>query len=133
MTAALGEIESGRVLQGLARLGDAWIGVSAGSNDRMPRFSETKFKDSLPILLDAMSDADRSDLTLLLTILGYCPKWSMSFFIRSLFFGSKIPGSFGAFFRTVRISLKGLIVTLYYDSSAVLDCLEYQVRVQPKD
>ena len=122
-----------RMVVGLARLGDTWIGAEDHSSDPMLRFSETDFKNSLPILLDAMSETDRRDLTLLLKILSYLPVWSFPFLIRFLFLGSRIPGWGGAFFRTVRIALKGLIVTLYYDSPIVLGRLKYEIHVQPKD
>lgn len=97
-------------LEGLRKAGEIMV---PGDED-LPSFSSVELADQVDRALPYMRDSDREDFAALMTLFGYLPK----FLIRFILFVSTLdwtfPGKAGATLRTLRIGLKGVVMSLYY-------------------
>lgn len=121
---------SRRQLRGLDRLGDVFL---PGDAD-LPAFSRIGCARDVDAVLEHLREADRSDLRLLLTILGWMPALLVGAFVwlteRG---GRRLPGRLGALLRFARIGTRGLVMSLYWSHPAVLDAIGYEVGVVHDD
>ena len=116
-------------LRGLDRLGDAYL----PGDGTLPSFSDTGCSREIDAVLEHLPEQDRSDLGLLLRILGWLPAFLVAAFVWVTERGDSIPGAPGALLRFARIGTRGLVMSLYWDDPEVLRLIDYEVGVVVDD
>ncbi|MFE8073144.1 hypothetical protein QQM79_18940 [Marinobacteraceae bacterium S3BR75-40.1] len=124
-----------RQLAALNRLGDILLPGAAG----LSRFSQTDAITEIDRVLAPVPEADRRDLSMLLTVLGWLPNGALRGLMRVLAGRAAWPSLCQGPMRLLDISLRGLVFTLYYSNqrglgakgAEVHDVLAYQVHCQP--
>jgi hypothetical protein len=112
-------------LRGLDRLGDVYL----PGDGTLPAYSATGCSRDIDDVLEYLPEQDRSDLGMLLGILGWLPRFLVAFFVWLTERGESIPGGLGALLRFARIGTRGLVMSLYFDHPDVLRIMEYEVGV----
>lgn len=112
-------------LRGLDRLGDVYL----PGDGVLPAFSATGCSSEIDSVLEYLPDGDRSDLGLLLRILGWVPAFLVAGFVWLTERGESVPGGLGALLRFARIGTRGLVMSLYWDHPEVLAAIDYEVGV----
>lgn len=133
----MSRILSPRQMTGLNKLGDAFI----PGDEIFPSFSQLGCSEHADAVISHIPPEDQKDLKLLLTLISF---WA-PFFVRSLIsfleISIHLPGPIGAFFRTVRFGIKGVVVSLYYSGrkgkkftgKTPLELIGYNVEVYRGD
>lgn len=114
-----------RQLRGLDKLGDVYL----PGDGELPAFSATGCASEIDSVLEYLPEGDRSDLGLLLRILGWLPVFLVAAFVWLTERGESFPGGVGALLRFARIGTRGLVMSLYFDHPEVLRVLDYEVGV----
>ena len=120
---------SAHQLRGLDRLGDVYL----PGDGVLPCFSATGCSREIDSVLGYLPEGDRSDLGLLLRILGWLPAFLVAGFVWLTERGESIPGGLGALLRFARIGTRGLVMSLYWSDAAVLAAIDYEVGVVTDD
>lgn len=118
-----------RQLRGLDRLGDVYL---PGDGD-LPAFSASGCAHRIDDVLEYLPEGDRSDLGLLLRILGWVPRFVVAAFVWLTERGDSVPGPVGALLRFARIGTRGLVMSLYWSHAPVLAAIDYEVGVVRDD
>lgn len=116
-------------IRGLVKLG----GVIAPGGNGLPTFAGCGCAYDIDRVLDHMPESDRSDVKLLLRVLGLLPAFLVAAFVRLLDASIHVPGSLGSFLRFARIGVRGLVMSLYWANSEVHRALDYDVSVYTGD
>jgi hypothetical protein len=111
------------------KVGDVLVPGAAG----FPKFSSSGVVKQVDRLLDHMPPGDLGDLKVLLTILGFFPPFMIAAVMRLLEWAPRIPGPIGAVLRLVRLGLRGIIMSLYFQDARVHQALGYRVSVYTDD
>jgi hypothetical protein len=111
------------------KVGDALIPGAPG----FPKFSSSGVVKEVDRLLDHMPSSDLGDLKMLLTILGFFPQFLVAAVMRLLEWAPRIPGPLGAILRLIRLGLRGIIMSLYFQDARVHQTLGYRVSVYTGD
>lgn len=118
-----------RQLRGLDRLGDVYL----PGDGTLPSFSESGCASRIDDVLEYLPEADRSDVGLLLRILGWLPRLFVAAFVWMTERGGSLPGPPGALLRFARIGTRGLVMSLYWSHPPVLEAIDYHVGVVRDD
>jgi hypothetical protein len=116
-------------VQGVRKLGNVMFPGGEG----FPSFSDCDCVRHLDRILDFMPEQDLKDLGMLALLLAWLPKPVVRFFIWILDRGVSWPGPIGAQLRTIRLGVRGLILSLYYGDPAVQKEVGYEVSVYVGD
>lgn len=130
MTTTSSRFLSHRKLRGLDKLGDVFL----PGDGELASFSASGCARDIDSVLEHLPEGDRSDLGLLLTLLGWMPL----LFVRGFVWltergGDALPGGLGALLRFARIGTRGLVMSLYWSDPAVLRAIDYEVGVVVDD
>ena len=98
-----------------------------------PSFSVSGCARHLDRILDYMPAQDLKDLGMLLMLIAILPRPLVKGFVWLVEKGSGWPGPLGALIRTIRLGVRGLIMSLYYGDSAILERVNYRVGVYTDD
>lgn len=120
---------SERQIRGLEKIGM----VMFPGDEEFPSFRETRCARHLDRILDYMPAQDLKDLGLLLGLMAALPRSFVKAFLALVESLSAMPGPVGALMRTIRLGLRGLIMSLYYGDPAVHERIGYQVGVYTAD
>lgn len=112
-------------LRGLDRLGDVYL----PGDGVLPSFSAAGCAREIDSVLEHLPESDRSDLGMLLRVLGWMPLLLVRAFVWLTEHGESLPGSPGALLRFARIGTRGLVMSLYWDDPEVLRLIDYEVGV----
>src|SRR5579885_224397 len=116
-------------LRAIEKVGDIMIPGDA----ELPRFSSTGCVSQVDRILDYMPEADLKDLKMLLGILAFFPGFLLALLFRVIEASPAVPGPLGSILRQIRLGMRGLIMSLYYGDSSVLNKLGYKVTVYTAD
>ena len=116
-------------IKAVNKIGDLMLpGVGA-----MPSFSKTGCVQDIDRLLDYVPSGDLADLKVLLLLLGLMPRSFVAALLwvleRSIF--SSFPGA--GLMRTIRLGLRGIIMSLYYGHPIIHERMQFQVGVYLDD
>jgi len=120
---------SRRQLRGLDKLGDVFL----PGDEAMPSFSASGCATSIDGVLAYLPAADRKDLGLLLTVLGWLPALLVAGLVALIGSANSLPGPLGALMRFARIGTRGLVMSLYWSHPTVLRAISYEVDVFTDD
>lgn len=120
---------SPRQLRAIERIGD-WMIPGDGE---MPRFSELGCISQVARILDYMPASDVGDLKTLLTLLSFFPGFLLGMFLRLVERSPAMSNPLGGLLRTIRLGLRGLVMSLYYDHPRILGAIGYEVGVYTGD
>lgn len=119
-----------RHLAALNRIGD----VLVPGDGELPRFSSLNCVSQVGRITAYMPEADFKDLRMLLGILSFFPGFALAVLFRLIEFAPSVPGPIGGgLLRTIRLGIRGLIMTLYYADPRVLKGVGYDVGVYTGD
>ena len=113
----------------------------APGDEHFPSFKALGCAEHFETIGVHMPPGDRKDLVMLLTVFGFIPKPLVYLFLRQLEWSAYVPGLFGgAFFRFLRLGLRGIVWSLYYSGwkgsgvsvTSPLEVLGYQVHMDPR-
>src|ERR1700722_7753052 len=108
-------------IQGVRKLGDVMFPGGEG----FPSFSGCDCVRHLDRILDFMPGQDLKDLGMLAALLSALPRFLVRFFVWILDSGVSWPGPIGAQIRTIRLGVRGLILSLYYGDPAIHKEIDY--------
>jgi hypothetical protein len=120
---------SNRQLQGVLKIGD----VLLPGGDGLLSFSQSNQIIHIDRILDYMPAPDTKDLGMLLSFLGILPGSFLCALWWLIDSSYRWPGNIGATLRLIRISLRGLILSLYFSEGPALDAMGYKVSVYTAD
>lgn len=112
MTLGASQYFSIRQLRAVDRLGD----IIVPGNQRLPRFSDLGCSEHIDITLTNAHPDDIAALSALLSVLACLPDAGIKGIVRLSAWGAAKPSAFGAPFRMLNTSLRGLIYSLYYSN-----------------
>jgi hypothetical protein len=105
----------------------------APGDGELPKFSSLNCVSQVGRITAYMPEADFRDLKMLLGILSFFPGFMLAALFRLIEFAPSVPGPLGGLFRTIRLGMRGLIMTLYYADPRVLKVVGYEVSVYTGD
>jgi hypothetical protein len=122
-------------LQGLNRLGDALIPGDA----QLPVFSTTGCIERIDTVMAPAHPDDRVAFGYLLQVFRFLPVVAIRFVMGLIAQGMRLPAQWGAPFRLLDISLRGVVYSLYYSDHrqtdphvrSVHDAIGYRVSCPP--
>lgn len=116
-------------IQGVEKIGNVMFPGGEG----FPSFIEIHCARHLDRILDYMPQQDLKDLGMLLSLMAILPAGMVRGFVCLLEMLSGFPGPVGGLVRTIRIGLRGLIMSLYYGDPAIQELVGYDVSVYTAD
>ncbi|MBI3542826.1 MAG: hypothetical protein HY075_06075 [Deltaproteobacteria bacterium] len=128
MTSISKHLSAGQV-RGLEKVGDVLL---PGFGD-LASFSTSHCVRHADRVLDYMTAQDLGDLKMLLTLLGFAPRFCVALLMRLLELSPAVPTPLGSLLRFMRLGLRGLVMTLYYADPAVQQTIGYDARVYTAD
>jgi hypothetical protein len=101
---------SNRAINGLSRIGDILIPGDA----QFPSFSDYQCLDHIDDLVTYAPKNDIKDLNMVLSILSYLPKSTLTWLIRKMSESNEKQGMIGSLLRQLNMGIRGIVFSLYY-------------------
>ncbi|MFC2175626.1 hypothetical protein ACFLR1_01480 [Bacteroidota bacterium] len=101
---------SNGALKSVNRIGN----IFCPGDEEFPSYSELGCIEHIDIMVENVPPADLADLNLLLTILSFCPKFVLTWMVKSMARSHWKEGPIQVLFRQLDLGLRGMIFGTYY-------------------
>ena len=112
-------------IRGLIKAGDIIIPGTPG----FPSFSQSGYIRKVDRLVHYMSEFDRKDLLMLLTVFAYVPTMLIRLLLWTAANNNKFPKSIGKHLKLLDIGVKGVVYSLYYSEKDIHQKIGYHTYI----